>query len=973
MPLYGCGMDPATTSILLGVVGDALWTFLLRVGKDVASLASVEREVLDKAVEGARVQLLESTRDFGPDDELIAFASSAEAEGLVRQLFGYHLVQDDVEGLRQTFIDLGRTATGDRVAVGALNRLFDLLGDAALTALTALIDDPSVAAHDAKSSLQFRLLRDEVRAIGQSLQTAAPDLAAITAFEAELREHVETATRHIVPPYLDALRRVPINDLYVSPLLQSVSDANAEHLIESTDQFLSNFHRSVVLGHPGGGKSTLAQKLAYDVATRRGERLVAGRDVTPAVVLLRDFGARHKESPISLRDFLEMQATTVYQLSPPAGAFEHLLAQGRIMLILDGLDELIDTTYRRAITVAVEHFSVTYPAVPMLVTSREVGYRQAPLDEDAFATFRLSHFSSEQASEYVRRWFDADTTLEPPERERLVAAFDGESASVPDLRENPLMLGLLCNIYRGENWIPRNRPDVYEKCALMLFERWDRQRGIVAFDAFESHLRPAMEYLAHWIFSNQERQAGVGEAELVDAAALYLHEHRYADQVEATHAAREFIQFCRGRAWVFTDTGTRPSGERLFQFTHRTFLEYFTAVHLSRTHALPSELLTTIRPRIASGEWDVVSQLVVQIKNRAIEGAADELLLGLVPRAGDGAESRLSLAGFIARTLGFLVPKPTTTSVVTRAIVIAIIDACILEERQAFEESRRRVEAPTGSTLQALVSVGVENAPTVIEVVDGVLRTELQSESTARRAIAAEFILNPLAPTFTAQNASQQAWEDMTQRALDEQEQALISIGCEDAAIAYDLFWRGVCDAGWYVAMHGTTRVFMQRAYRIAENVRRISLFHFVAEHARFAPYRCSLEAGQAAQALSTLGRELVGETPPWSANDSYSPASHGSGVKVVETTMDGHALFAYALAACMWAERSRAVRGGIEQWSSLELPDVLTAVAELRGQPLLFEARRAELVDLGLGDDEIDMLASWAAETITFTASTSE
>ena len=42
-------------------------------------------------------------------------------------------------------------------------------------------------------------------------------------------------------------------------------------------------------------------------------------------------------------------------------------------------------------------------------------------------------------------------------------------------------------------------------------------------------------------------------------------------------AAREFVEFCRGRMWVFTDAGTTVSGQRLYGFTHRTFLEYFAA------------------------------------------------------------------------------------------------------------------------------------------------------------------------------------------------------------------------------------------------------------------------------------------------------------------------------------------------------------------------------------------------------------
>jgi predicted NACHT family NTPase len=175
------------------------------------------------------------------------------------------------------------------------------------------------------------------------------------------------------------------------------------------------------------------------------------------------------------------------------------------------------------------------------------------------------------------------------------------------------MLALMCNIYRGENYIPRNRPDVYEKCAMMLFERWDKSRGIHVPLPFEAHIRPAMMYLANWVYTAETLQGGVTENSLINKATDYLCPKRFEDRDEAESAARKFIEFCRGRAWVFTDTGTTKEGERLYQFTHRTFLEYFTAAHLVRTHATPQSLIDVLLPKIAKREMDVVSACVPDV------------------------------------------------------------------------------------------------------------------------------------------------------------------------------------------------------------------------------------------------------------------------------------------------------------------------------------------------------------------------
>ena len=107
----------------------------------------------------------------------------------------------------------------------------------------------------------------------------------------------------------------------------------------------------------------------------------------------------------------------------------------------------------------------------------------------------------------------------------------------------------------------------------MLFERWDKSRDIVVPLPFEEHIRPAMQDLAFWIYSNEELQGGVSEGRLIERTSAYLCKWVFDDVLKARMAATDFIRFCTGRAWVFTDTGTTREGERLYQFTHRTFLE----------------------------------------------------------------------------------------------------------------------------------------------------------------------------------------------------------------------------------------------------------------------------------------------------------------------------------------------------------------------------------------------------------------
>ena len=293
---------------------------------------------------------------------------------------------------------------------------------------------------------------------------------------------------------------MPIDELFVAPrIARSKREKQAEPETISFQDFSSNLGRMIVLGNPGGGKSTLTVKLCHDLASDAGRE----RRLTPLLVILREFGSQKKLSNCSLIQFLSLQAASRYQLEPPPGAFEYLLLNGRALIIFDGLDELLETSFRQEVTANVEAFCRLYPAVPALVTSREVGYEQAPLDENTFTLCRLSPFDDSQVSEYAHKWFDRDEDYTVQQRQQKAKAFITESSLVPDLRGNPLMLGLMCNLYRVEGYIPKNRPEVYGKCSLMLFERWDKARDILVPLPFEEHIRPAMQDLAYWIYSNE--------------------------------------------------------------------------------------------------------------------------------------------------------------------------------------------------------------------------------------------------------------------------------------------------------------------------------------------------------------------------------------------------------------------------------------------------------------------------------------
>ena len=359
----------------------------------------------------------------------------------------------------------------------------------------------------------------------------------------------------------------------------------------------------------------------------------------------------------------------------------------------------------------VASFASRYPHTPILVTSRRVGYEEAPLPSDVFAVFHLDDFDEPRITEYVEKWFALDETLDLHERQRFGSALLRESADIADLRSNPLMLSLLCALYRGEQHIPRNRADVYERCATLLFEQWDGHRGIKYEVPFRDHLRPALMHLGFWIYSNESLQAGVTEFQLIQETVNYLVPRRYEDDVQARAAAHDFIAFCRGRAWVLTDTGSTASGEPLYQFTHRTFLEYFAAAQLAHSKETASGLWETLAPHVRRTEWEVVAQMAIQLKARLAPDRGDAVLAALLHEAAIDHSARSALLSFAGRALQGLVPAPATVRAVAKAIVLATTE---------MAESDRMANGVTETYLQSdlvrtLNNAAPENRPILVD------------------------------------------------------------------------------------------------------------------------------------------------------------------------------------------------------------------------------------------------------------------
>ena len=131
----------------------------------------------------------------------------------------------------------------------------------------------------------------------------------------------------------------------------------------------------------------------------------------------------------------------------------------------------------------------------------------------------------------------------------------------------------------------------------------------------------------------------------------------------------------------FYGHGNHKGGKSLYQFTHRTFLEYFTAEYLTQTIRTPEKLLDELFPRIQKEQWQVVCELAFQLQAEKQEDDADKLISGLLKRLEEkelSSEETARCLFFALKCIEFLVISP----LIIKKLNSLIVDN-VLENRQS--------------------------------------------------------------------------------------------------------------------------------------------------------------------------------------------------------------------------------------------------------------------------------------------------
>jgi formylglycine-generating enzyme required for sulfatase activity len=388
--------------------------------------------------------------------------------------------------------------------------------------------------------------------------------------------------------------------------------------------------RLVVLGEPGAGKTTLLKRIALDFADRQGMTLYGLPDgLLPILFSIGDLARDRRECPgarPTLADFLPFYFRQWGQLRHDLGPlFKDALNAGYALVLMDGLDEVLNAAERRDVSKLISAFVAEYAQVPgnrFVVTSRPAGY-DYPLS-DGFRCVEAMPFERPDIERFVEQWCPAyqralpegaPQRRDPPEVNagRLTQAIF-EREDVTDLARNPLLITLLSLVYYEGRKLPERRVDLYKRCIEALIDKWNlvRSLGGAAVGAggeltWRLTFKDAVSFLgpvALWIRRENPDALTVPQDRLVDLFIETLHHKLGYSRGEAERLAQhDLLVSLRDASGLLQHRG----GEQ-FGFLHPTFLEYLAARGLLNLGRQREPTVKNIAPDPA---WREVLRLAV--------------------------------------------------------------------------------------------------------------------------------------------------------------------------------------------------------------------------------------------------------------------------------------------------------------------------------------------------------------------------
>ncbi|NMF64724.1 NACHT domain-containing protein [Brasilonema octagenarum] len=372
-----------------------------------------------------------------------------------------------------------------------------------------------------------------------------------------------------------------------------VNDEFFTQVLQQKNSSKSKGKRLVIVGDPGGGKTTFLQKIA--------DWVIEQEEGLPIWISLADVKNNSVEEqgfndPGWLYRYLSQKWLTDAFQAPQKTSetlqdlfYEEVIESGQLWLMLDGADEMavsyslkkigeqLDKTWTDKITV------VLSCRLNLWELQKDFLIKENKKDGKNFDVYRTLDFHyPEQVHQFIKNWFGEDN----PDGKKLQDKLKEDSRErLRDLVTNPLRLTLLCHIWsENSQRLPNTKADFYQ----FLVDNYNQLKKDVYSkfqipEGIRKELNPKLGELARHAIDDVNCRFRLRESFI----KKYLH-HDPNDEKSS------LFLWALKLGWLldigYPTEGENNSYEKVYAFFHPSFQEYFAAtVDKTYDFFLPSE------------------------------------------------------------------------------------------------------------------------------------------------------------------------------------------------------------------------------------------------------------------------------------------------------------------------------------------------------------------------------------------------
>lgn len=359
----------------------------------------------------------------------------------------------------------------------------------------------------------------------------------------------------------------------------------------------------MVLGGPGAGKSTFLRKMGMEAL--KGKKGEFTHDCIPVFIELKRFTS----SEMNIEKYI-INEFNICSFPVPEKFTAKALEQGKLLILLDGLDEVPSQNLTETIN-QIQNFVDKYGQNRFIASCRIAAYRH---NFRRFSDVAMADFDDEQIQQFINNWFQGKDDKQAQTSNKCWELLQKpENEAAKELAHTPLLLTFLCLVYDRSQNFPNNRSMLYKKALRILLEEWASEKRILQDEIYQGlHTELEELLLSEIAYAGfKSNRLFFSQREIVEQIKTFLASNLNAPQHLDGEAVLNAIAIQQG---ILV-----KRAEDVFSFSHLTLQEYLTAQYID-DYRLVEKLVTE---HLTDQRWKEVFLLVAGV----MRGGADDLLL----------------------------------------------------------------------------------------------------------------------------------------------------------------------------------------------------------------------------------------------------------------------------------------------------------------------------------------------------------